>query len=98
MTPYLEAGFTLHPLKDAVTRVGRSLTADIEIDDISVSRRHALIVREGDELLILDEGSRNGTIVNGERVRRAVLHDGDVIDLGRSRLRYVEVVRELIPA
>ena len=75
-----------------VTRLGRSLNADVEIDDPSVSRRHALIVREDGQTWLLDDGSRNGTWHNGIRVQRAVLHDGDTIDLGVARLDYVEVV------
>jgi pSer/pThr/pTyr-binding forkhead associated (FHA) protein len=75
-----------------VTRLGRSLSADVEIDESSVSRRHALIVRQDGQTYLLDDGSRNGTWHNGVRVDRAVLNDGDTIDLGTARLRYVEVV------
>ena len=77
--------FTVH---DGVTRIGRSITADIEIEDITVSRRHALIVREEGRTFLLDDGSRNGTWLNGVRIERAELHDGDEIALGRARLRY----------
>ena len=56
-----------------VTRLGRSLSADIEIDEPSVSRRHALIVRQDGQTYLLDDGSRNGTWHNGIRVDRAVL-------------------------
>jgi pSer/pThr/pTyr-binding forkhead associated (FHA) protein len=89
---YLEADGTMVPIMGAVTRLGRSLSADVEIDDPSVSRRHALIVREDGQTFLLDDGSRNGTWHNGIRVQRAVLHDGDTIDLGVARLAYVEVV------
>src|SRR4051812_30558367 len=89
---YLEADATVVPLVGTVTRLGRSLSADVEIDDATVSRRHALIVRQDGQTLLLDEGSRNGTWHNGIRVDRAVLHDGDEIDLGAARLRYVEVI------
>ena len=68
-----------------VTRLGRSLSADVEIDDPSVSRRHALIVRQDGQTYLLDDGSRNGTWHNGVRVERAVLADGDTIDLGTAR-------------
>src|SRR4029079_1335725 len=73
-------------------RLGRSLSADVEIDEPSVSRRHALIVRQDGQTYLLDDGSRNGTWHNGIRVDRAVLNDGDTIDLGTARLSYVEVV------
>ena len=99
---YLEADGTLVPIMGTVTRLGRSLSADVEIDDPSVSRRHALIVRQDGQTYLLDDGSRNGTWHNGVRVERAVLRDGDDFSLGVAQLRYVEVVelptepRELI--
>jgi pSer/pThr/pTyr-binding forkhead associated (FHA) protein len=82
---------TLVPVMGTVTRLGRSLSADIEIDEPSVSRRHALIVRQDGQTYLLDDGSRNGTWHNGVRVDRAVLADGDTIDLGTVRLSYVEI-------
>jgi pSer/pThr/pTyr-binding forkhead associated (FHA) protein len=89
---YLQADGSLVPIMGTVTRLGRSLSADVEIDDPSVSRRHALIVRQDGQTYLLDDGSRNGTWHNGIRVERAVLSDGDTIDLGTARLSYVEVV------
>ena len=50
------------------TRVGRSLAADVRFDDPTVSRRHALIVRQPDGVRVLDDRSLNGVFVNGERV------------------------------
>jgi pSer/pThr/pTyr-binding forkhead associated (FHA) protein len=89
---YLEADGTLVPIMGTVTRLGRSLSADVEIDDASVSRRHALIVRQDGRTYLLDDGSRNGTWHNGLRVDRALLSDGDTVALGVAQLRYVEVV------
>jgi pSer/pThr/pTyr-binding forkhead associated (FHA) protein len=89
---YLEADSTLVPIMATVTRLGRSLSADVEIDDATVSRRHALIVRQDGQTYLLDDGSRNGTWHNGIRIDRAVLRDGDTIDLGTARLNYLEVV------
>jgi pSer/pThr/pTyr-binding forkhead associated (FHA) protein len=74
-----------------VTRLGRSLSADIELDHPSVSRRHALISREDGRLMLLDDHSLNGSYLNGRRVERAVLEDGDVIELGTVRLHFAEV-------
>jgi pSer/pThr/pTyr-binding forkhead associated (FHA) protein len=71
--------------------IGRSPSADIVIDDASVSRRHAVIVRQDDETILLDDRSRHGVLVNGERVGRAILRDGDLIHLGGVAARYVEV-------
>jgi pSer/pThr/pTyr-binding forkhead associated (FHA) protein len=100
---YLAADDRLVPIMGQVTRLGRSLSADIELDDATVSRRHALIVRNDDgQTYLLDDGSRNGTWLNGLRVERAPLEDGDTILLGTAELRYVEVLEttteELIAA
>jgi pSer/pThr/pTyr-binding forkhead associated (FHA) protein len=72
------------------TRVGRSLAADIRFDDPTVSRRHALIVRQADGVRVLDDRSLNGVFVNGERVEWRVLADGDEIVVGRYRLHFLE--------
>ena len=70
------------------TRIGRSLSADIRFDDPTVSRRHAMIHREGDVARILDDRSLNGVFVNGERVEMTPLADGDEFTIGRFRLYY----------
>jgi pSer/pThr/pTyr-binding forkhead associated (FHA) protein len=70
--------------------IGRSPAADIVLDDASVSRRHALVARRGESTVILDDRSRNGVRVNGERVSEAVLRDGDTIAVGHVMLRFVE--------
>jgi pSer/pThr/pTyr-binding forkhead associated (FHA) protein len=75
-------------LGDAVTHVGRGLGAGVRLDDHTVSARHAIIVARPGGLRILDDGSRNGTIVNGRRVDEAELRDGDVVVLGRVVLTY----------
>ena len=73
------------------TRIGRSLAADIRFDDPTVSRRHALIVRQPDGVRVLDDRSLNGVFVNGERVEWRTLEDGDEILVGRYRLSYLDV-------
>jgi DNA-directed RNA polymerase subunit RPC12/RpoP len=72
------------------TRIGRSLAADIRFDDPTVSRRHALIVRQPDGLRVLDDRSLNGVFVNGERVEWSTLTDDDEIVIGRHRLYFME--------
>ena len=57
------------PLTREWTRIGRSLAADVRFDDPTVSRRHALIVRQADGVRVLDDRSLNGVFVNGERDR-----------------------------
>lgn len=77
-------------LKQDWTRVGRSLAADIRFDDATVSRRHALIVRQADGVRVLDDRSLNGVFVNGQRVEWSPLTDGDEIVVGRYRLHYLD--------
>jgi hypothetical protein len=73
------------------TRIGRSITADLQLDDPSVSRRHALIVSEpGEALRILDDRSLNGVFVNGDEVDWGRLADGDELAIGRYRLVALE--------
>jgi len=71
------------------TRIGRSLAADIRFDDPTVSRRHALVVRQPDGVRVLDDRSLNGVFVNGERIEGKLLRDGDEIIVGRYRLSYL---------
>jgi len=78
------------------TRIGRSLAADIRFDDPTVSRRHALIVRQPDGLRVLDDRSLNGVFVNGQRVEWSPLAHGDEIRVGRHRLYYATL--EPVPA
>jgi DNA-directed RNA polymerase subunit RPC12/RpoP len=73
------------------TRIGRSLVADVRFDDPTVSRRHALIVRQPDGVRLLDDRSLNGVFVNGARVEGKTLKDGDEIVVGRYRLTFVSV-------
>jgi predicted nucleic acid-binding Zn-ribbon protein len=79
------------PLSREWTRIGRSLAADVRFDDPTVSRRHALIVRQPDGVRVLDDRSLNGVFVNGERIDGRLLQDGDEIIVGRYRLSYLVV-------
>ena len=85
------------PLEREWTRVGRSLAADVRFDDPTVSRRHALIVRQADGVRVLDDRSLNGVFVNGERVEWRSLSDGDEIVVGRYRLLFVDVATAALP-
>jgi len=73
------------------TRIGRSLAADVRFDDPTVSRRHALLVRQPDGVRVLDDRSLNGVFVNGERVDWRAVKDGDEILVGRHRLMFLEM-------
>ncbi|MEZ5122625.1 MAG: FHA domain-containing protein [Solirubrobacterales bacterium] len=84
-------GIRVVPLTREWTRIGRSLAADVRFDDPTVSRRHALLVRQHDGVRVLDDRSLNGVFVNGERVDWRMIRDGDEILVGRYRLSYIEV-------
>jgi hypothetical protein len=76
------------------TRIGRSLAADVRFDDPTVSRRHALIVRQPDGMRVLDDRSLNGVFVNGARIEGKTLQDGDEILVGRYRLSFLSLAAE----
>jgi pSer/pThr/pTyr-binding forkhead associated (FHA) protein len=80
-------------LQRSVTHLGRGFSADLRLEDQSVSRRHAVIVDadDGDGARILDDRSANGTFVNERRITEAELRDRDVIRLGRVTLVYRDV-------
>lgn len=81
----------LVPLHEPVTHIGRGFSADLRLEDQSVSRRHAVVVERPDGARILDDRSANGTFVNGRRVAEATLHDRDVIRIGRVVLVFVDI-------
>ncbi len=75
------------PIAEGWAKVGRSSCADIRLDDPTVSRRHALVVRTEDgKLKALDDRSLNGLFVNGEHVEWTALADGDELEIGRFKL------------
>ena len=78
-------------LGTAAVRLGRGTGADVVLEHMSVSRRHAIVTLRGEDHVVLDDRSRNGVYVNGERVGEAALRDGDTIALGELRLRYLDV-------
>ena len=81
-----------------VTTVGRGQGVDVRLDDPSVSRLHAEIIRRGPYVYVVDLGlSRNGTRVNGRPVARRVLEDGDVVAFGTARCRMGGVPTEDLP-
>lgn len=69
--------------------IGRRAECDIVIHDQGVSKEHALIVTVGNDQILEDLESTNGTRVNGRRIERHILQNGDVIEIGRYRLKYV---------
>jgi len=74
--------------KDVIT-AGRHPESDIFLDDITVSRRHVEVRREGDAFVVRDVGSLNGTYVNRSRIDEAPLADGDELQVGKFKLVFV---------
>ena len=72
-----------------LTTAGRHPDSDIFLDDITVSRRHAEFVREGQGFAMRDVGSLNGTYLNRERIDHAVLAGGDEVQIGKYRLVFL---------
>ena len=88
---HLDDAARVFALDDGWSRIGRSPSADIRLDDPTVSRRHAVVVRtpEG-ELRVLDDRSMNGIGVNGETVDWSPIADGDELQVGRYTLHVIE--------
>jgi pSer/pThr/pTyr-binding forkhead associated (FHA) protein len=70
--------------------IGRSPDASVFLDDVTVSRNHALVVRRRDGLYIDDLGSLNGTYVNRRRIESQKLQNGDELQVGKYKLTYLE--------
>jgi pSer/pThr/pTyr-binding forkhead associated (FHA) protein len=83
------AGESFTASEDRIS-IGRSPDAGVFLDDVTVSRNHALLVRRRDGLYIDDLGSLNGTYVNRRRIESHRLSDGDEIQVGKYKLSYLE--------
>jgi pSer/pThr/pTyr-binding forkhead associated (FHA) protein len=83
------AGRRMHDLSDEVVTVGRGQESSIFLDDVTVSRKHAEIVHGERGYRIRDVGSLNGTYVNRVRVDAVDLRNGDEIQVGKYRFRFV---------
>ncbi len=71
------------------TTIGRSPDCDIFLDDVTVSRGHAVVVKQGESFVLEDEGSLNGTFLNRRRIESAELEDGDELQIGKYRLIFL---------
>ena len=76
------------PLNADRMTIGRRPDSDIFLDDVTVSRDHALLVRRSGDYYLDDLGSLNGTFVNRKRVESAQLEDGDELQIGKYRLTF----------
>ncbi len=72
------------------TLIGRSPECDVFLDDVTVSRRHSELVRDGETFSIRDLGSLNGTYVNRRRIESAVLENDDEVQIGKYRLTFLQ--------
>lgn len=77
------------PIPDGTTRLGRGFASEIQIDDPTLSRRHAILVQEEGVTTVLDDRSANGTFVNGQQVVRQELKHGDKLAFGRINMRFI---------
>jgi sulfur carrier protein ThiS len=72
------------------TLIGRSPECDIFLDDVTVSRRHAELVQDGERFVIRDLGSLNGTFVNRHRIEQTALEDDDEVQIGKYRMTFLK--------
>lgn len=77
------------PLPGERLTIGRSPESDLFLDDVTVSRDHAIVVKRGDSHYIDDCGSLNGTYVNRHRIESHKLEDGDELQIGKYKLAYL---------
>jgi FHA domain/zinc-ribbon domain len=71
------------------TRIGRSPDCEIFLDDVTVSRNHAILVQENGKFRVEDQGSLNGTFVNRKRIDTAPLVEGDEVQIGKYRMTFI---------
>jgi hypothetical protein len=76
------------PLESERMTVGRRPESDVFLDDVTVSRDHALIVKRGNDYYLDDLGSLNGTYVNRKRIESQKLSDGDELQIGKFKLTF----------
>jgi predicted component of type VI protein secretion system len=78
-----------HVLNKERITIGRKPDNDIQIDNLAVSGKHALVITILDDSFLEDLGSTNGTYVNGKLIKKHALRNGDVIGIGKHELKYV---------
>jgi len=95
-TPILEINGKRNPIVKARTVIGRGSDADITVDDSGTSRRHVEILWDGSRAQVHDLDSTNGSQLNGEPVKKAVLEPDSVVTIGRTRIVF-RVVAQVAP-
>jgi pSer/pThr/pTyr-binding forkhead associated (FHA) protein len=79
------------PLDRTITHIGRGFTADLRLEQSQVSVSHAILVRHGRHMRVLDNRGSNGTFVNGRRIVATNLGHGDLLRIGPVAMRYIVV-------
>ncbi len=79
-----------YPIEKDSLSIGRKHGNDIQLNDLTVSGRHALIVSMGEHIYVDDLGSTNGTLMNGARISKTLLNHGDVIQLGNYQFTFYD--------
>jgi hypothetical protein len=82
------AGESFKPAEER-TRIGRSPDCEIFLDDVTVSRNHAVLVQRDGRFFAEDQGSLNGTFVNRKRIDSSPLEEGDELQIGKYRLTFI---------
>jgi pSer/pThr/pTyr-binding forkhead associated (FHA) protein len=82
------SGETFHPQGERTT-IGRSPDCEIFLDDVTVSRKHAVVLQRDGTFLVEDLGSLNGTFLNRRRIESGELADGDELQIGKYRLTFL---------
>jgi hypothetical protein len=77
------------PLERTQTTIGRTPDCDIFLDDVTVSRRHAIVAKGAEAFTLQDLGSLNGTFLNRHRIEQAELESGDEVQIGKYRLIFL---------
>jgi pSer/pThr/pTyr-binding forkhead associated (FHA) protein len=80
------------PLNDNIMTIGRDAKNDIQIRSRFISRYHARIISDANGAVVEDLDSRNGVNVNSLKVRRQALRSGDLIDLGKIQVKYIDLM------
>ena len=82
-----------YPLTKERTTIGRKSHNDIVIDNLAISGEHAMIMTILNDSFLEDLGSTNGTLVNGQPIKKHFLQNNDVVELGKYKLKYVTEAR-----
>ena len=82
------AGESFRPSAER-TRIGRSPDCEIFLDDVTVSRNHAVLIQRDGKFVVEDQGSLNGTFVNRRRIESAPLEEGDELQVGKYRMTFL---------